>query len=117
LIDSHNTADSVASMKVCVALDENPFGIFTDKGSTVEQAVNEFYTFVSLEDTTLGMETAYVSTFTIHGDSYVERVTMEGGILYQSTEWSGMVGDGTFPTYLQGSEITWYDTSDTTLQG
>ena len=46
-------------MKVCVALDENPFGIFTDKGSTVEQAVNEFYTFVSLEDTTLGMETAY----------------------------------------------------------
>ena len=27
---------------------------------------------------------------------------------------SGMVGDGTFPTYLQGSEITWYDTSDTT---
>lgn len=86
MIDSHNTADSVASMKVCVALDENPFGIFTDKESTVEQAVNEFYTFVSLEDTTLGMETAYVSTFTIHGDCYVQRVTIEGEILYQSTE-------------------------------
>lgn len=54
LIDSDNTADSIASMKVCEVLDENPFGIFTDDESTVEQAVNEFHTFVSLEDTTLG---------------------------------------------------------------
>lgn len=54
LIDSDNTADSIASMKVCEALDKNPFGIFTDDESTVEQAVNEFHTFVSLEDTTLG---------------------------------------------------------------
>lgn len=54
LIDSDNTADSIASMKVCEVLDENPFGIFTDDESTVEQAVNEFHTFVSLEDSTLG---------------------------------------------------------------
>lgn len=302
LIDSHNTADSIASMKVCVALDKNPFGIFTDDESTVEQAVNEFHTFVSLEDTTLGdvpavklvYQTAdlkgtdrvinywyergdkvyqvvcsfseltsmkyipifesildsykvaplpeptpspvptptpaptsnptgaamdsylnivsqassydfsggygdpnppdaiysyalapvcpgsdipglllsctnptfgmsYIRVFqydeasgtvwlpedvlttgvasaggfrgglslmadgnglcysylnAMTGDSYLDRITMEDGILYQSSEWTGVVGDDTSPTHLKGSEITWYDISDTTgLQG
>ena len=52
------------------------------------------------------------------GESYLDRVTIEDGLLYQSPEWTGMVGDDTSPTYLQGNEITWYDISDTTgLQG
>ena len=54
LIDSANNTSSAPSLKIQVALDANPFGIFTDDESTVEQAVNEFHTFVSLEDTTLG---------------------------------------------------------------
>ena len=52
------------------------------------------------------------------GEAYVECVTIEDELVYYSTQWSGLLGDGTSPTYLQGSEITWYDISDTTgLQG
>lgn len=52
------------------------------------------------------------------GEAYVECVTIEDELAYYSTQWSGLLGDGTSPTYLQGSEITWYDISDTTgLQG
>lgn len=54
LIDSENDENSVASLMIQRELNQNPFGIFTDDESTVEQAVNEFHTFVSLEDTTLG---------------------------------------------------------------
>ena len=48
------------------------------------------------------------------GEAYVECVTIEDELVYYSTQWSGLLGDGTSPTYLQGSEITWYDISDTT---
>ena len=52
------------------------------------------------------------------GEAYVECVTIEDELVYYSTQWSGLLGDGTSPTYLPGSEITWYDISDTTgLQG
>lgn len=52
------------------------------------------------------------------GEAYVECVTIEDELVYYSTQWSGLLGDGISPTYLQGSEITWYDISDTTgLQG
>ncbi len=74
LIDSDNTADNVASMKVCVALDENPFGIFTDDKSSVEQAVNEFHTFVSLEDTTLGEVPAVELVYQTAGLKGTDRV-------------------------------------------
>ena len=54
LIDSENDENSVASLMIQLSLDQNPFGIFTDEESAVEQAVNEFHTYVSMEDTTLG---------------------------------------------------------------
>lgn len=64
----------------------------------------------------LGLHYYYGDAMT--GEAYVECVTIEDELVYYSTQWSGLLGDGTSPTYLQGSEITWYDTSDTTgLQG
>ena len=87
LIDSDNTADSVASMKVCVALDENPFGIFTDDKSSVEQAVNEFHTFVSLEDTMLGeipaVELVYQTTGLKGTDQVINYWYERGDKVYQ----------------------------------
>ena len=46
------------------------------------------------------------------GDAYVDRITVENGELHTVSEWAGMIGDGTSPTYLQGAPITWYDTQD-----
>ena len=46
------------------------------------------------------------------GDAYVDRITVENGELRTISEWAGMIGDSTSPTYLQGAPITWYDTQD-----
>lgn len=54
LIDSGNTASSNASIEIFAALDPNPFGVMTDDPAAVEQAVNEFHTFIGLNDTTIG---------------------------------------------------------------
>lgn len=54
LIDSANNASSVARLEIQVAVDTNPFGIFTDDDSSIEEAVNEYHTFVSVNDFTLG---------------------------------------------------------------
>lgn len=54
LIDSANNASSVARLEILVAVDTNPFGIFTDDDSSIEEAVNEYHTFVSVNDFTLG---------------------------------------------------------------
>lgn len=54
LIDSANNTSSAPSLKIQVALDANPFGIFTDDESSIEQAVNEYHTFVSVNNLTLG---------------------------------------------------------------
>ena len=59
-----------------------------------------------------GLCYSYLNAMT--GDSYLDQITMEDGILYQSSEWTGVMGDDTSPTHLKGSEITWYDISDTT---
>ena len=45
------------------------------------------------------------------GEAYVDRVTIEDGVLYQTSEWSGMIGDGG-AGYLQSGEILWYDVND-----
>lgn len=54
LIDSANNASSVARLEIQVAVDTNAFGIFTDDDSSIEEAVNEYHTFVSVNDFTLG---------------------------------------------------------------
>lgn len=54
LIDSANNASSVARLEIQVAVDTNPFGIFTDDDSSIEEAVNEYHTFVSVNNLTLG---------------------------------------------------------------
>lgn len=54
LIDSANNASSVARLEIQVAVYTNPFGIFTDDDSSIEEAVNKYHTFVSVNDFTLG---------------------------------------------------------------
>lgn len=39
------------------------------------------------------------------GEAYVECVTIEDELVYYSTQWSGLLGDGTSPTYLQGAKL------------
>ena len=63
----------------------------------------------------VGLYYTYMNGMT--GDASIEWVTIDGGIIYYSTEWVGMIGEDS-PSYLQGGEITWYDVSDPNgLQG
>lgn len=54
MIDSQNNADSIASFKVSSIFDQDPFGVFTGDEASVQAAVNEFGTFLKLEDTLIG---------------------------------------------------------------
>ena len=74
LIDSENDENSVANLMIQLSLDQNPFGIFTDEESAVEQAVNEFHTYVSMEDTTLGSVPAVELIYQTPGLKGTDRV-------------------------------------------
>lgn len=87
LIDSANNASSIASLEIRMALDTNPFGIFTDDDSSIEEAVNEYHTFVSVNDFTLGgmpaVELVYRTDGLIGTDMVVSYWYERGGETYQ----------------------------------
>lgn len=87
LIDSANNASSIASLEIRMALDTNPFGIFTDDESSIEQAVNEYHTFVSVNNLTLGgmpaVELVYRTDGLIGTDMVVSYWYERGGETYQ----------------------------------
>lgn len=54
MIDSQNNADSIAGFKVFNILDQDPLGVFTKDEASIREAVNEFGTFIKLENTLIG---------------------------------------------------------------
>ncbi len=86
LIDSDNNANSVATITVTQVLSD-PFGVFTDEEAAVEQAVNEFHNFFSLENTNLGDVPAVKLVYQTDGLRGTELVTSYwyecGGNSYQ----------------------------------
>lgn len=54
MIDSKNNADSVAIFRVSRILDQNPYGVFTEDETTIQNNINEYGEFLGLWDTTIG---------------------------------------------------------------
>ena len=54
MLDSQNTADHVATLNVDLIFDQDPYGVFTQDEAAIQKTVNEYYTFIDFEETTLG---------------------------------------------------------------
>lgn len=54
MIDSENTPDHIATFKVSVIFDQDPYGVYTQDEVSVEEIVNEYGKFLSLEDMQFG---------------------------------------------------------------
>ena len=67
MIDSENTADYIATFKVNVIFDQNPYGVYTLDEASVEENVSEYGKFLGLEDTQFGDISAKVLKYRTKG--------------------------------------------------
>ena len=67
MMDSENTADHIATFKVNVILDQDPYGVYTQDEASVEENVNEYGKFLGLEDRQLGDISAKVLKYRTKG--------------------------------------------------
>ena len=51
ILDSENTAEHIATFKVSVIFDQDPYGVYTEDKGSIEENVNEYGKFLDLEDT------------------------------------------------------------------
>lgn len=67
MIDSENTADHIATFKVNVIFDQNPYGVYTLDEASVEENLSEYGKFLGLEDTQFGDISAKVLKYRTKG--------------------------------------------------